>query len=183
MAFSKNNPITQGLSGKFGDQIIFRQRAGMTIAAEAPGPSTKPRSAAQLQGQEKFQEAVVYGKWAKSDPEASKIYDVPDRAAYHVALADFMCAPDIENIDIGDYTGQPGEVIRIRVTDNFKVDTVHLSIHNDDGSLVEEGNATSENGQDWLYTTTAINPILMGDKITVRAMDLPANLTTGEVDM
>lgn len=64
----------------------------------------------------------------------------------------------------------------IRATDDFEVVTVMVKIENADGSLVEEGNAIN-NGAEWIYTATALNADLSGDKITITASDHPNNLT------
>jgi hypothetical protein len=44
--------------------------------------------------------------------------------------------------------------------------------------LIEEGSAILQNdGLTWLYNTTAAETNGVGNKITVRAMDLPGNKT------
>lgn len=87
-------------------------------------------------------------------------------------------APKIKEVDLNNYTGQPGSTIRIRAIDDFKVKSVSVTITNDDGSLVEKGNAAiSSNGVDWIFTATANNANLSGDKIVIRASDIPGNIT------
>lgn len=187
MAESKNNVITHGLSGKFGDLIVFRQRAGKTLAAKAPGSTEKEPSEAQKRVRQRFQLAAIYGKSVMGNPEAKADYAAAASdglSAYNVAFADFLKAPDILEIDISAYTGEPNQPMRITVTDDFKVKTVKVQIHNQDGSLVEEGMAVqSNNGPDWIYTSTGSNPSLQGDKITVLATDNPDNLATYELLM
>ena len=101
---------------------------------------------------------------------------------YNVAVADFFYAPDIHNVDVSDYTGQPGDIIRIQVTDNFMVKEVKVTITNADGSLVEEGNATPDAiGYQWMYTATTANNSLDGDKIEITVSDLPGNVTQDAV--
>ena len=47
--------------------------------------------------------------------------------------------------------------------------------------LVEQGEAVQQgNGIDWVYTATAGNPDLAGDKITIKASDKPGNIAEGE---
>jgi hypothetical protein len=46
------------------------------------------------------------------------------RTAFNTAVADFLNAPDIDTIDLSGYTGQPGDLIRITVTDDYKVQEV-----------------------------------------------------------
>ena len=84
--------------------------------------------------------------------------------------ADLLNAPKIEQIDLSGYHGQVGDVIKVRAYDDFKVVSVSVHIYNSDGVVVEEGNAT-EQGIDWVYTATAQNTDLSGDKIIVKATD------------
>jgi hypothetical protein len=184
MAESKNNMVIQGFTGKLGDQLVFRQVAGKTIASKAPGARQGEPTEKQVAVRDRFQRAVLYGRSVLADPAAKQAYSdaAPNgQSAYNVAIADFFQAPDIMEIDVSSYTGQVGEIIKVKVTDDFKVKAVRLSIQNDDGSLLEEGNAVQlGNSADWTYTATATNSSLTGDKITVTATDNPANLTTDE---
>jgi hypothetical protein len=59
--------------------------------------------------------------------------------------------------------------------------TVSVTIYNADGSEVEHGNAVQQvNEAKWLYTATITNASLSGDKIVIRAFDLPGNLSGQE---
>lgn len=176
MAQSKNNIITHGLSGKVGDIIVFSQRGGKTIVSKAPRKRTGEDSEKQKEQQAKFQQAVLYGKSVIADPTQKELYESTGKRAYNVAVADMLNAPKIEKIDLTSYTGQIGDTIKIRVMDDFAVTSVKVIIENSDGSLVEQGNATLQ-GIDWVYTATATNPDLNGDKIIIQATDTPANLS------
>ena len=184
MAESKNNIITHGLSGKVGDLIVFRNRNGKTVVANTPKERTGELSAAQKGQQKRFQQATIYAKSALANPETKQAYkDAADEgeSAYNVAVADFMHAPDIEEIDLSKYTGKVGSTITITVTDDFKVAEVSVTILNEDGTEVEHGLAQSAlGGLDWLYTATADNNMLTSDKIIIRASDLPGHITEKE---
>ena len=184
MATSAKNIVLHGVSGKLGDQIVFRQRAGTTILAQAPGAREGEPSEAQKQQQHKFQQAVVYGKAEMADPVEKAEYQEKAsgmKTAFNVAVADFFHAPDVDEIDLTAYTGAVGDIIRVRATDDFKVVQVHIAVYNGDGTLVEEGNAEQQaNEIDWLYTATAVNSNLEGDKIVVRVSDKPGNITEQE---
>lgn len=179
MAQSKNNIITHGLSGKIGDLIVFRNRNGKTIVASKPKERTGELSELQKEHHKLFQQAVIYAKSALTNPETKQAYkDAADEgeSAYNVAVADFMNAPDIEEIDLSKYTGKSGDIITITVTDDFMVQEVSVSILNADGTEVEHGLAQSTlGGLQWHYTATAANSSLEGDKIVIRASDLPGN--------
>lgn len=179
MAKVGNNILTHGLQGMVGDLIVFRQRDGKTIVSAKPehhGSLTE----AQLQHLHHFQEAVIYAKSVLSDPEKKEAYKhaaKPGQSAYNVALADFLKAPHIEEIDIAGYDGKPGSKIRVRAVDDFKITAVTLEIHNSDGAVLEQGNAVCDaNGLDWIYTATKINDPLTGGKITVKVSDNPGHL-------
>lgn len=182
MARVSNNIITQGLSGTIGGTLVFRQVGNQTVVSAAPKESDKAPTAKQLAHQERFQMAALYAKAQLADPTSKAEYEAArnDESgnAYAIAVADFMQAPDIHTIDLSDYTGQVGDTISVRVTDNFKVMGVKLRIENADGSLVEETAAVRQtNGLDWVFTATAANASLIGDKITILATDKPGNLT------
>jgi len=76
---------------------------------------------------------------------------------------------------------QCGDTIRVRVTDDFKVVQVRVTIVNEDGTQVEEGDAVQQDNMlDWVYTATADGGDTAGDKIVVRASDKPGNITERE---
>ena len=186
MAKQTNNVVTHGLSGKVGDLLVFSQRAGKTVVGKVP-QKRKVTSEQQKEQQRKFQWAVLYAKSAMADPDTGAAYNQAAKkgqSGYNVAVADFFHAPDIHKVDVSGYTGAPGDIIRIQVTDNFMVKEVTVAITNADGSLVEEGNATPDaGGYYWTYTATAANDNLDGDKIEITVSDLPGNVTQDTVNV
>jgi aspartate oxidase len=96
-------------------------------------------------------------------------------------VADFFHAPDIKEVDLNAYSVQVGDVIRIKVTDDFSVQQVSVKIENADATFVEKGQAIlSPDGLSWIYTATAANESMSGDKITVTATDRPQNVSREE---
>ena len=184
MAKQKNNVVTHGLSGKVGELLIFRRTSTGTVVAKRPEVSNKVSEAQRAQ-RRRFQRAVVYGKATLADPVLGEGYTAAaqrkKRQPFNVAVADFLHAPDIELIDVSAYHGQPGDVIRIEATDDFAVKEVKVVISNPDGSLVEEGLAQpGAMTFEWIYTATAANPGLTGDRIEVYVSDIPGNITSLE---
>lgn len=184
MAKAAKNIVLVGISGTIGGQLTARQWRGQTILAQPPGARTKAPTEAQRAHQQKFQQATVYGKAALKDPAVKAEYAEKGgnlRSAYNVAVADFLHAPDVDEIDVSNYLGAVNDPIRVRVTDDFKVVQVQVTIHNADGSTVEKGNAVQQaNEIDWVYTATVANESLEGDKIVIRASDRPGNITEDE---
>jgi hypothetical protein len=142
---------------------------------------------AQEQHRLKFQEAVLYAKNAIVDPATKEAYKASaeeDETAYNVAVADFLNAPHINEIDVSHYTGQPDSYIQVRAVDDFEVKEVTVSIQNSDGTVVENSAAVLQEGSIWWrYTATATNESLTGDKIIIRVSDIPGNLTTQEKEI
>lgn len=184
MAESKNNVITHGLSGLIGDMIVFRSRFGKTIVSTKPKERTGEPSEVQKAHKAKFQQAILYAKAAINDPETMQGYkDASGNGVtpYNVAVADFFQAPDVQEVNLSNYSGKVGDTISIKVTDNFMVKEVSVTILNADGSEVEHGNAVANAGTlEWIYTAKAANASLDGDKIVIRASDLPGNISEKE---
>ena len=185
MAESKNNIITHGLSGKVGDLIVFRSKGNKTFVSAAPRKSTNEPTEAQKAHQKRFQEATIYAKIAVTDTATKDGYEKVAKSkgigAYNVAVADFLQAPDIVEINLSRYSGNVGDVITIIVNDDFMTKKVTVDISNADGTTVESGDAIADaSGKLWIYTATTANPSLDGDKIAIRAYDLPGNMTEKE---
>lgn len=182
----KKNIVTKGFSGKL-DTIVFRVRGGKTIVSTAPERKNRELTDAQKNHRKYFQEAILYGKSVLADSARKAQYqEVAEegQSAYNVAVADFLNAPSIEEIDVSKYTGQPGSTINVQAYDDFKVAEVQVAIYNSDGSLVEKGFAVQQPDlADWLYTATTQNGDLAGDKVVVRVSDVPGNLTQMESNL
>jgi hypothetical protein len=152
---------------------------GKTIVSKTP---EQPKTATEKQKmhRQRFQEAILYAKMATDDPETKSVYKSVSKRPFNLAVADFFHAPDIHAVDLSTYTGTVGEEIRITVSDDFAVKSVHVTIRNTDGTLVEEGEAVRRAGNLWIYTATQNNENLSGDKILITASDLPGNITEEE---
>jgi len=183
MAKVGNNIVVTGLSGKLGNLIVFRSHGTKTVVAQAPQKREGEPTQAQEQHQTRFQEAILYGKASITDAEKKAAYKASaedGQSAFNVAVADFLRAPHIDEIDVSHYSGQANDYIGIRAVDDFKVTEVTVSIFNSDGSEVEHGAASAQTDGSWRYVVTTTNESLSGDKIIVRVSDLPGNLTEKE---
>ncbi len=94
---------------------------------------------------------------------------------YNVALADWFHAPEILEINLGDWSGQPGKVIRVKATDDVLVTGVNVRIQGAGGTLLEQGEATQVDGLWWEYTTHATGSGSL--TVLASAQDMPGNLT------
>jgi len=186
MAVSKKNIIIEGLSGKIGN-LVFRRRKtdGKVFVAVPPSPHRTAPTGEKKRMNDKFKRAVLYGKSVIANPATKALYAQSisgGQTAFNLAVADFLNAPVIEEIDVSSYTGKAGSVIRIKATDNFKVASVLVKIADADGTQIEVGEAIQDKIDDqyWLYLTNEFNELLPGSMITVIASDLPMNTTIME---
>ena len=185
MAVVKKNLVTKGLSGKLGDDLVFRQSHGRTILASAPQRSGESTDAQEAQ-KERFKKATRFAKVQMSIPEMKEEYNKSAKekgtiSGYNLAVADYFHAPEVEDLNAKEYHGEIGDKIEITAFDDFRVEHVEVEIYHNDGNLVEKGMA-SKNGSDfeWEYAATVANTEFSGDKVVVKAFDYPGNETDKE---
>jgi hypothetical protein len=184
MPIITNNPAVQGASGMLGNNFVYRQVYGRTIMANRPKKREK-LSEKQLAQTDRFSNAAYYATKQTEKPEFKRLYqrgiDLKKGilSAYAVALRDFLNAPKIEQLDVKDYNGEPGQFIRVRATDDFMVSSVTITITNAENQVIEKGEAIARGKKGlWRMMTMVRNTQVKGTVITVVAKDLPGNETT-----
>ena len=186
MSKIKDNIITTGLSGKLGEQVIFRYWSGKTFLAKAPVANRRLiKSEIYERSKNRFREANEYAKSVMDNPELKQIYKNKCKErlnAYTRAVQDYLIAPSIEAIDLSNYTGEPDSFIRIHATDDFEVNRVQVRIEDVNGRRIETGFARQESDAYWWkFIVTERNPYHKGGKVIVSASDLPGNETRKEM--
>jgi len=188
MSIVKDNIVTRGLSGKLGKQIVFRQWSGATFLAKAPVMSSSfLNNEVIVKNKLRFKAATGYAKRVMNDPALKQVYKSRCKArqnAYAKAIQDFYGAPEIEEIDLSNYTGEANSFIRVYATENFRVDQVRVMIENEQNQEVESGFATQEENTDWWkFIVSGTHILSSGGKVVVTASDLPGNETTKEANI
>ncbi len=183
MANTHLNALTKKYSGKFGDHFIFRNRNGKSILASLPDRKNTPVSEAQLAVRRKFASAARYAKQILLDPDMLIAYmekaNINGQSAHIVAMTDYLRNPWIVEIDIKDYNGNAGEIIRVIAGDDFKVVEVSMKIIDAAGTEAEAGPCQLDShGVWWEYTTTQEVVLDPGVEIVAKAIDIPGH--TGE---
>ena len=177
MARVNNNIFIRGLSGNLGNQFIIKtDKGGRTIVSAKPYfPANREFSPAQLAHQQAFREAVAYANKAKGE----EIYKIKanggPKSAYNVALGDYFNPPQILEIDLSGWVNGDGGTIRVRAQDDVKVQQVKVTIADESGTLLEEGEASEAGALWWEYSTAqaAVDNL----RVTVAAKDLPGHVT------
>jgi hypothetical protein len=179
MAINRRNDVTEGLSGKFGRQICFRQVGDTTEVYRRPGKRTTPSTPAQQAIHNQFLNALYYARTVIADPVKKAIYRDKvkgRRSAFSLAVADYFKAPEVKFINASHYNGLLGDVIKIQAVDNFKVVSVKVEITDGSGAVLEQGEATPLPGNiEWEYKATVPNRFIQRSQIKATATDVPGN--------
>lgn len=170
----KNNVVTRGFSGKFGDDLVFRQLDNQTVFSRHT-PITKGPSQQQSAVRSKFTQASMFASAAIDNPQASQEYKLMAelqglKSAYLAALTDYLTLPEIGGIFTEAYTGQVGDLFSITDKVPYKIKEIDVTIVGANGSVVESGKATP-NQLKWRYAATVANPQVKGSKIVLVTRD------------
>ena len=174
MAKVRSNILVQGLSGKLGDQVVFRHlRDGRTVVCAPPDFSNRKLSRDQKAHHSKFKEGAAYAREAaKTNPIYAELAAGTIKNAYNIALSDWFHAPKIHHVEVKD------GVIRIQASDNVRVASVKVAILDEKAVVLEQGETMPVDDLWWSYTP---HMLLEGSlKVVVEARDLAGNMTREE---
>jgi hypothetical protein len=171
MAKVIDNILVRGLSGKLGDQVVFRRlRDGRTIVCNKPDFSKRKLSRDQKEHHKRFQTAAAYAREAsRTNPMYAKLAEGTMKNAYNVALGDWFHPPVVHRLE------RRGKVIRVQATDDAMVASVQVMILDEKGKVVEKGDAIRKKGNWWEYVRG------VEGKVVLEARDLAGNVGRGEL--
>jgi len=110
MATITSNDLIEGISGKFGNTMVFRTMRGKTFVSPVPRkPNKKKESAAQRNTRTTFQKAAEWAQIILLDPERKTYYQQRAKAlnlpnAYTAAITDYMRKAKVDKVQWGDTT-------------------------------------------------------------------------------
>lgn len=172
MAKVKRNMIISGVSGSLGPDHYARiTKDGRTIISQKPDFSNRQFSEAQLNVQSRTKQAAEYAMAIyKINPIYAKKAAGTSKNAYNIAVGDWHNAPVIWRIEWN--AGQ----IRVSAHDDVLVTGVTITVLDQDGNPLDQGEAELWMGALWEYRTAHRG------RIRVEARDLPGNVTCQEFD-
>ena len=180
MAKVKLNPVMEQVSGKIGD-IVFKRYEDGVIMTRTPNRDGLVPTVGQTDHRERFRQAAAYGKAAFADPARKALYETAGKArrkpAFALTVSDFLNPPAVDAIDLSGYTGQIGETVTVRASDDFAVVGVTVALRDAGGAIIEQGGARFELGL-WRYVTTVALPNGRAASIEATATDGPGNKTS-----
>ena len=171
MAKVKNNIVMSGLSGSLGPDHYARvTKDGRTIISVKPDFSNRQFSEAQLENQSRTKQAAAYAKVAaKENPIYAQKAKGTAMNAYNVAVRDWRRPPVIDSMSI-DHAGK----VRVGAHDDVMMTRVRVSVLDEAGQCLEQGEAELTMGVWWDYQTANKG------QIRVEAWDLAGNVTRQE---
>jgi hypothetical protein len=170
MAKVKKNMLVNGLGGSLGKDHYARiTRDGRTIISTKPDFSNRQFSEAQLHVQGGMKQAAAYAKVAsKTNPIYAQKALGKSKNAYNIALGDWFNPPVVNYID-----WDQGH-IRVQASNDVMVTKVTITMLNELGKCLEQGDAELKLGVWWEYQTA------QSGLIRVEAWDLAGNVTRQE---
>ena len=181
MAKVKLNPILEQVRGQVGD-LVFKRFGDEVVIGRKPDRSDIQLTNAQLEHQERFRQAVLYGRLVMADPAQKAVYEQAAKESgkplFSLTIADFFNAPVVDEVDLSGYAGAAGNPIVIHAHDDFKVTGVSVKVNRTDGQEIESGPAveTPAKSGRWVYTATSAIPAETDVRIAVTVSDAPGGL-------
>ncbi len=173
MARARLDKIIKAIRGKVGGLIFRVMPDGSIVVSSAPrsrkGKGT-PNQKAYWNGT--FKDRVQWAKWAhKHYPIYAELAaELPMVNAYNLALKDISHPPVIYRILREDRR------ILVNAWDEIMVSTVRVTVHDEQGKLLESGDAIPFQKDWWEYTPKAVG------KVSASAWDLPGNKVRIELE-
>ncbi|MEI7663600.1 MAG: hypothetical protein WCK34_15435 [Bacteroidota bacterium] len=179
MSKTTSNELRKSYSGIFGNQVLLKNRNGKSVMSILPARPGKGSNVNQLKVREQFKEAVEYAVAMQKNP--SLLAEYSEKATggltpFTLAVRDYLTPPVVKRIDTSDYHGNPGEVITVKATDDFKVRQVKIQFISAEGNMFEEGICEYMLPECvFRYTTTFAGRAPAGMTIKAIATDTPGN--------
>jgi len=161
------NQLLEVLQGGIG-KLVFRQMPdGTIIISGAPRHNKRKTTKKQKAHRERFRQAAKTARWlAHEHPIYAELAKGTWKSAYNFALSDWWHAPEIHRIK-----RQKGQIL-VEASDNIMVARVRVTIRDEEGQVMERGEATRGRGNWWKFA-----PQMDGTSILAEAWDLPEHVT------
>ncbi len=173
------------VSGTIGD-LVFRQHKGKTVW-QKKAQRRQPWSRRQGHHRNTFGAGAAYAAQVRSDPELRKAYVMAWRRRrkhlnyWQAAIHDFFHGPEINRMELRDYTPAGGGRLAISVWDDFMVARVHVATRDVTGVVLGFGEAKFEFGA-WHFTIPAPVPNARPPATAIiTAFDRPGNFAIGTI--
>jgi hypothetical protein len=158
MAISKDNILTEGLSGMIGNVIVFKTVRGKTIMANRPRKPTR-QSELQRSNRSRFRNATAFAHAAMHDPQKKAYYWEKARKlklpnAYTAAITDYMRRPAVTRVETPKNNGSAGKRLMITAgKKEFSLSSVEVNLVDKQGVSLGNSTAALVNQQKHLWVS------------------------------
>ena len=172
MAKLNSRDLHPELKGKFGDKI-YKWYGDTCVVQKLPTRRKRRRITSKLKAAfDNMRQAVLYAQGVIADPAAKAYYASAARklrrTVYILAKADAMKAPTLRSpIVSAYYQGRVGSTLLMNTGDLFRVQTLHVTVRDAAGDIVETGEAVRSK-KDFCYTLKRDHP--RGQALTFEAV-------------
>lgn len=167
MKKAKTSEMVKGSSSRVGGLIYRQMPDGTTVVNKTPDHSKLKSTRGQKEHQQRLQAAARYARWAaKAQPIYAELAKGTTKTAFHLAWSDWFNPPVIHEVQLRE------NAIRVQARDSVMVTKVVITVLDEQGKLLEAGEATRCEGDWWEYS-----PRTIGKTFTAEAWDLPGNFT------
>ena len=164
---AKSSETVKEVGSRLGGLIYRQIPGGTTVVMKTPDQSKLKFKRQPKEHQQRLQGAARYARWAaKAQPIYADLAKATKKTAFHLARSDWFHAPVIHEVRLRE------NLIRVQASDNVMVTKVVITVLDEQGRLLEAGEATRCEGNWWEYILKATGKTLM-----VEAWDLPGNVT------
>lgn len=161
MKLVKDNPLLQGLSGKFGNAVVRQTKKGIVVAP-IPRRTDREPTEKQKAARKRFREAVLWAKGIKGDLRDVYIRIAAEKNCnpFNLIVSDHRHPPKIVELDASDYHGKKGQRIRVKVETLGRMQKVTVAIEDKTGKKLDQGEATAEDAKCewWAWSATRTIP-------------------------
>lgn len=154
------NPKTPGQLGR----VILRRIGNKVFYARGPVMRGVPLSPAQAAHRLRFKEATAYARAIFGHPARLAPYQAaadargPGTNVFSGIVGEFLKNPLLRAVETGNYHGQVGDPIAIRVREDIAMSEVLVSLRRADYTPIENGAAVLDNGA-FRYVATQAVPL------------------------
>jgi hypothetical protein len=167
MAKVITSELIKALSGAMGGLVFRPMPDGTTWVSTAPHYRRRKFSKGQKDHQQRFRAASSYARGAaRLQPIYAELAKGTMKTAYNIALSDWFNPPIIHQVQRRD-----GRIV-VEASDNVIVTKVVITIMDDEGKVLDEGEGVRQKGDWWEYV-----PNIAGKRITAQAWDLAGHVT------
>lgn len=180
-----NQLLILSAKGHLGNIVIYPHKSKPELfIMRGKGKRSKPFRDAELRNQLNFKLAQAYAKVAQNDSRYQAAHEATHREVINIAIANYLNAPVVQEINLTGYTGSIGDLIRITADDDFEVTRVLVKIFDLAGAVLEDGTASRDAVIKTSWTYVAQTSIAAGQTVVIEvaALDDPDNRATKKVD-